>query len=163
MGSANASHIEKVNLATNKPEDAALKINWIMSADYVNHGFDIKAEFGKTRCFDGYNNTAYLQAGYTIAEKWTPFVRYDHYNSEQKLTIAQIEAGDSHAVGPMLYQKSAVLGIDYKFNNAVGAKVENYFNRGYGLMSANNENIVAGDVGYKTRWNMFAASIYFMF
>lgn len=153
MWSGYTTHIHVIN--TPDPDEFALKRVTAISADYSNNGFDIKAEYARRFTVDGHQKTYYLQAGYTFAEKWTPFARYDYY-------LADPGTGGNPANDPDLYQKTVVVGMDYKFNNYVGAKVENHFNRGWAITNGNSG--IAGDnPGVKTPWNMFSASIYYIF
>lgn len=122
---------------------------WALSADYTNNNFDVKAEYGKKKFFNEESKTYYVQAGYTFAEKWTPFVRYDY------ITTDVAEKTD-----PAHYQKAKVLGLNYKINNNIAVRLENHWNKGYALPVASKE-VTAG--AGKTDWNMFVASINFIF
>lgn len=122
---------------------------WVVSADYKANNLDLKAEYAPMKFFGVKGKTYYAQAGYTLAEKWTPFVRYDY------VTTDSTQSSD-----PSFYQKTASLGVGYKFSDSVGFRLENHWNRGYALPVASGET-VAG-VG-KNNWNVFAASINFIF
>jgi len=123
----------------------------ILSADYSSNNWDVKSEYADQH--NGLDSkkvrTYYAQAGYTFAEKWTPFVRYDYLTSDV-----------SQKSNPAYYQKSKVLGLSYKINNSIAVRMENHWNNGYALPVASTE-ITAGSG--KTDWNMFAASINFIF
>lgn len=122
---------------------------WAVSADYTNNNFDVKAEYGKKKFFDEESKTYYVQTGYTLNEYWTPFLRYDYIATDLA------ETND-----PARYQKSKVLGLNYKINNNIAVRVENHWNKGYALPVASKE-VVAG--AGKNDWNMFVASISFIF
>ena len=121
----------------------------ILSADYTANNWDIKAEYADQH--NGLENkkarTYYAQAGYTFAEKWTPFMRYDYITTDV-----------SQKSDPSYYQKSKVLGVNYKLNNSVAVRVENHWNTGYAMPVASSEN-----TGVKDDWNLFAASVNFIF
>ncbi|MFY9314957.1 MAG: porin [Burkholderiales bacterium] len=122
---------------------------WALSTDYANNNFDVKAEYAKMKFFSEESKTYYVQAGYTFAEKWTPYVRYDY------ITTDVAEKTD-----PAHYQKAKVLGLNYKINNSVAVRLENHWNSGYALPVASKE--VAAGAG-KIGWNMFAVSVNFIF
>jgi hypothetical protein len=121
----------------------------VLSLDYVGHGFDIKSEYGKHRLLDEKNDVWYLQAGYTLAGKWTPYVRYD-----------SVSTGTTQGDDPALYQETVVVGLGYKFGNSFSVRVEDHMNRGYALPVASGE-AVAGEG--KKSWNLLAASVNFIF
>lgn len=131
------------------PLDNGSKKTVVLSADYTANNFDIKAEYGKLWFLNEEGKTYYVQAGYSFAEKWTPFVRYDYFTNN----VA--EKND-----PAHFQKAKVLGLDYKINDALRVRVENHFNRGYALPNAST---VEGDAGGKEKWNLFVISINFIF
>jgi predicted porin len=140
----------------NKQEDTAeakkaTKKAWVLSADYANNNWDLKAEYANLD--NGLESTKaktyYVQAGYTFAEKWTPYVRYDY------ITTDKTQSSD-----PSFYQKTTSLGVGYKVNDSISVRVENHWNRGYALPVASGE--VAAGAG-ETDWKMFAASVNFIF
>ncbi|MHB1290875.1 MAG: porin, partial [Sulfuricella sp.] len=139
---------KKENISTS--EKGAVK-TWILSADYTSNDWDLKAEYADlNNGLEGEKaKTWYAQAGYTFAEKWTPFVRYDY------ITTDVAEKTD-----PAHYQKAKVLGLNYKINNSIAVRLENHWNNGYALPVASRE--VAAGTGKKD-WNMLAASISFIF
>ncbi|MFZ5594290.1 MAG: hypothetical protein ACOY4D_08535 [Pseudomonadota bacterium] len=122
---------------------------WIVSADYKANNLDLKAEYAPMKFFGMKSKTYYAQAGYTLAEKWTPFARYDYVTTDS--TQSDV---------PSFYQKTASLGVGYRFSDNIGFRLENHWSRGYALPVASGE-IVAG--AGKNNWNMFAASINFIF
>ena len=125
------------------------RLVWILSTDYANNNFDVKAEYAKMKFFNEESETYYLQAGYTYAEKWTPFVRYDSIVTN----VAEI-------TNPANYQKATVLGLNYKINDSVSARIENHWNNGYAMPRATKEVV---DATAQKDWNMFAASVNFIF
>jgi len=140
------------------PTNAAEGLRKLSSAsiDYRNYNFDIKMEYAIATQFP--NSPAevkgkayYGQIGYTIAEKFTPYVRYDYllYNNDQ-------------ADNPMYYQKAKVLGFTYRLNNNVSMRMENHWNSGYAI-PANMQGASFSTVTPKLDWNVFAMGINFIF
>ncbi len=119
----------------------------VLSADYTANNFDLKAEYADMKVFDEKANTYYLQAAYTFAEKWTPYLRYDY------ITTDVAKKSD-----PAHYQKTKTVGVGYKVNDSISVRVENHWNRGYALPVASGE-VEAGE----TDWKMFATSVNFIF
>ena len=131
---------------------------WLLSADYTNNNWDLKAEYANMdNSLEGKSSKSYYaQAGYTFAEKWTPFVRYDYITTDK-----------TQSADPSYYQKTTSLGVGYKINNSAILRVENNWNSGYALpvastLTGQSAPEVAAGAG-KTDWNMFAASISFIF
>ena len=120
----------------------------IASVSYVNDRFDIKAEYAYHRK-DVTRKLGYVQLGYHINDKWTPYLRYDH------AILDKAQKSD-----PSYYQKTAMVGIAYKITPNMDVRVEDHFNHGYGLPVASEE--VSAGAG-KTDWNMFVAGVNFMF
>jgi hypothetical protein len=121
----------------------------IGGAEYVRDAWDVKAEYARHK-FMGVNSSAYyVQAGYEIVPKWTPYVRYDYVNTD-----------DMQRSSPSYYQKTAVLGLGYKVNDKIALKIENHFNRGYALPVASGELAVGAGV---KNWNLTVASANFAF
>lgn len=140
----------------NKKEDTAEAKKgtakaWVLSADYTNNNWDIKAEYADlNNGLEGEKSkTYYAQAGYTFAEKWTPYVRYDYITTDV-----------ADKTDPAHYQKAKVLGLNYKINNNIAVRLENHWNSGYALPVASGEATAGAG---KTDWNMFAASVNFIF
>jgi hypothetical protein len=134
----------------------------MVSADYVSDRFDIKSEYAghSIPALDGYTGVAsnawYVQAGYKMGV-WMPYVRYDRYLADRL-----------HASDPTYYQKDSVVGVNYKINDNVNARIEDHFIHGYGLAATNGEipvdSLVTPTVWYgKTNWNMIAAEVNFLF
>jgi hypothetical protein len=120
----------------------------IASVSYVNENFDVKAEYAYHRK-DVTRKLGYLQVGYHVNDKWTPYVRYDH------AILDDAQKGD-----PSYYQKTTMIGVAYKITPSMDVRVEDHFNHGYGLPVA-SEEVTAGTG--KTNWNMFVAGVNFMF
>jgi len=126
------------------------------SADYRNYNFDVKIEYAIAT---QYQNTAsevngkayYGQIGYTIADKWTPYARYDYllYNNDQ-------------AEDPMFYQQAKVFGFNYKLNNSVSLRMENHWNHGYAI-PANIQGANFNSATAKLDWNIFSMGANFIF
>lgn len=129
----------------------AAKLASILSVDYVNHNLDIKAEYANLA--NGLENTRsssyYVQAGYSLTEKWSPYVRYDY------ITTDTSKSNDASS-----YQRTATIGIGYRVSNSVGLRLENNFNNGYALPVSSGE--VDAGAG-ATNWNMTAVSVNFIF
>jgi hypothetical protein len=121
----------------------------IGSVGYVNDRWDVKSEYATHR-FDGVRSSAwYVQGGYALDDHWKPYVRYDS---------AVLDKGQRD--DPSFYQKDWVAGIGYQANSNIGLRLENHFNRGYGMPVAD------GDVpaGEGTRaWNLTVLAVNFQF
>jgi len=153
MVSANEAQVEyNVNYGTGPSttltqlgkEDRAM-----LSVDYVSDKFDLKGEYNyhKTPYFvqigdpTTISNAWYVQGGYKIG-LWTPYARFDSYQADQ------INTSD-----PSKYQKDWVVGVNYKINDNVNARIEDQVIRGYGLAES----------GTATNWNLIAAEVNFIF
>ena len=121
----------------------------VLSLDYLNRGFDIKSEYAKHTFQEEKKTLWYLQAGYTLAGKWTPYVRYDSLSTQ-----------DSQDADPSSYQKTVAIGLGYRISSNFGMRVEDHLNRGYALPVASGE--IATGAGRKN-WNLFVASVNFIF
>ena len=126
------------------------------SIDYRNYNFDIKMEYATATDFPGTANentgkSYYGQIGYTIADKFTPYVRYDYllYNNNQ-------------VDNPSAYQQAKVFGITYRINNNVSMRMENHWNHGYAI-PANTQGIAFDSAAAKLDWNLFAMGVNFIF
>ena len=123
---------------------------WILSLDYVSDRFDIKGEYAghKVPELAGQaavsSNAWYVQGGYKIG-LWTPYVRYDSFVGDQ-----------GNSSDPSLYQKDWIVGVGYKINDTVNARIEDHVINGYGLTDP-------GTGSSTTDWNMIAAEINFIF
>lgn len=141
---------------TSKKEDLAdvppiegTQFGWLVGADYVNHGFDLKVEYADSKDPDLNIVTYYGQAGYTFFDKLTPFVRYDYITTNQDFDD-----------DPSYYQKDTVVGVGYKISSNLALKAEEHFLHGY-AMPVKRGDMEAGTG--KTDWNLFAASVNFIF
>jgi hypothetical protein len=127
----------------------------ILSAEYVRDAWDIKAEYAQHRAAlhaPGSTVTSeayYLQAGYTFAEKWTPYARYDYFCADR-----------TACNDPSNATKTGTVGLGYALASNIGLRIENHFNRGYGLPVQSGE--VAAGAGHPN-WNQFAAAVNFTF
>jgi len=131
-----------------------------LSVDYFANSWDLKAESARNRNHAGLeSSTWYIQAGYTVGEKWTPFVRYDYITTDE-----------SQKSDPSYYQQTNTVGFDYRLNNNVSFRVEDHIIKGYALpvMSyapaapGTPATGVAAGTG-EENWNLFAASVNFIF
>lgn len=126
-----------------------------LSIDYTANNWDIKSESAKNKEFGTDSNTWYVQAGYTLGEKWTPYMRYDYITTDK-----------TQKTDPSYYQKTTTVGLDYKINSNVSVRLEDHLNRGYAMpvktYDAAAGTGVAASTG-KENWNMLAASVNFIF
>lgn len=137
------------------PADGVRKLS-SASIDYRNYNFDMKMEYAIATQFPNspseVNGKAYYgQFGYTFADKFTPYVRYDYllYNNDM-------------VDNPMYYQQAKVFGFTYRLNNNVSLRMENHWNHGYAIPA----NIQGGNFNSATAkldWNLFAMGINFIF
>lgn len=126
------------------------------SVDYKSANVDFKMEYAIASQFTGTpleqnGKSYYAQLGYTIADKFTPYFRYDYvlYNNDLP-------------DDPLYYQKVKVLGLTYKLNNSVSMRMENHWNTGYAIPSyAQGANF--NQATAKLDWNTFAMGVNFIF
>jgi len=145
-----------VSAYSNNKEDTATATQgaqqmWLFSAGYTSDNWDIKTEYANidNARIDKKSKTYYMQAGYTFAEKWTPYLRYDYITTDT-----------TQSADPSHYQQTNSLGLGYKINSNINMRVENHWNNGY-AMPVLSEEVTAG--AGKMDWNMFVASINFIF
>jgi hypothetical protein len=136
------THDSRVDGVTTREKSA------VGGVEYVANNWDIKSEFAR-RSSESTVESYYVQAGYTFGDHWTPFGRYDYIALDQ-----------SRKNDPSYYQKTLVAGLDYKVNGNFSVRIENHFNKGYGLPVASGE--VQPGAGAE-RWNLLSASVTFMF
>ena len=147
MGSAYSSKAEEKDTTTGATLNDGRNNFWMASVNYQNNDIDLKAEYAEMKMLDEKLSGYYLQGGYTFFDKLTPFIRYDY------LTTDKDQKSD-----PAFYQKDITFGVGYKFNSNVAAKIEDHIVRGFALP------FIADNTGtYEKNWNLFAASINFMF
>lgn len=156
IGSYSAFRQDIIDTTGALPEFQGQNTLAVGSLDYVNYGFDIKAEYAKKKdvIFAPGGGVVhyvsyYAQAGYTFFEKLTPFVRYDYITTDE-----------DQKTDASFYQKEKVVGVGYKFNPYFAVKAEEHWISGYALPVKNEE--VAAGTGVKD-WSMFVAGINFMF
>jgi hypothetical protein len=132
----------------------------MLSAEYVSDRFDIKGEHnhhGTPTTSDGpgaSTNAWYVQGGYKMGS-WTPYARFDYFIGDQSMPS-----------DPTSYQKDWVLGVNYKINENVNARIEDHVIHGYGLAVANQDMIdptTSLPVTGQTNWNLVAAEVNFIF
>jgi hypothetical protein len=114
--------------------------NWNLKAEYAWHSAALHETGGRS-----YSCGYYLQAGYAVDEKWTPYARFDD------IVLDRERRND-----PSYRQKTAVVGVAYRLSERLGLRAEGHLNRGYALPVATGE-VQPGD-GAKT-WKMFVASV----
>lgn len=157
LGVANANYNATTKVVTGTPNSGTRKLS-SASIDYRNYNFDIKMEYATMSQFQNtaneINGKAYYgQIGYTVAEKFTPYVRYDYvlYNNDYVDT-------------PSAYQQAKVLGITYRLNNNISMRMENHWNHGYAIPA--NTQGAAFNTAVPTPtldWNLFAMGLNFIF
>lgn len=121
----------------------------IGSVDYKSDGWDVKSEYAKHGFIGPDTNAWYVQAGKTLADKWTPFARYESANLDPS-------QGDSDSYT----EKTIVAGLGYQLLGNAVVRFEAHFNKGYALPVADGE-VVAGSG--KRDWTMFVAGLHFIF
>lgn len=147
---------DNTGIAANPPLGQIGKENRAMwSVEYVSDQLDIKGEHNHhgtptTTAGPGVSTNAwYIQGGYKMG-LWTPYARFDYFIGDQSIPS-----------DPGSFQKNWVIGVNYKINENVNARIEDHVIHGYGLA------VSAGDMdptlGGKTNWNMMAAEVNFMF
>lgn len=148
------------NGATIAADAKSFKQTTALSVSYVQGNWDIKSEAARSKYYDVDSSTWYIQAGYAVADKWTPFVRYDYINTDE-----------SKSSDPSYYQQTSTVGLTYKLNNNVSLRMEDHFVKGYALPAKSYSAAVPGSkaatgvvagTGTET-WNIFVASINFIF
>jgi hypothetical protein len=124
------------------------------SVEYVSDGVDIKSEYNHhgTPTLTGSpgvsTNAWYIQGGYRMGP-WTPYARFDYFIGDQ-----------SNASDPTSYQKNWVVGVNYRVNKNVNARIEEHVIRGYGLAVAGGDTTPGSG---QANWNMMAAEVNFIF
>ena len=144
MLSGHWEDVENVDTTAKSSEKTVL-----ISAEYVNNHVDLKTEYVKKATFGISTKSGYLQAGYTLAEKWTPYIRSDFITTDY-----------SQSDDPAYYQRTQTVGLGYKVNRNIGLRIEAHFNHGYALPVASLEAAAGAGV---TDWRMLGTSVNFMF
>lgn len=119
------------------------------SVEYLNHGFDLRAEYARLRELDETSYGYYAQLGYSVSDALTPYLRYEYLRGEEHEEVA-----------PSSYQRGLVLGADYKFNDHVSFRAEHHFLKGFAVPVMRDD--VDADQA-EQNWNLSAASLNFMF
>ncbi len=132
----------------------------ITSLEYVNNGIDLKAEYATMDMMEkamlkSKMESYYVQAGYNVTDKWTPFVRYDYI-----LTDDEDSSGNDLKSDPRFYQKAMTVGVGYKINYNLALKAEYHSIKGYALT---DKPFVFSSGKNDKNWDLFAASISFIF
>ncbi|MBA4176279.1 MAG: hypothetical protein C0505_06930 [Leptothrix sp. (in: Bacteria)] len=129
--------------------DSVTRNTWVLSTDYKSDRLDLKSEYGVSRAGGRKTKAWYVQGGYTVAENWQPYARFDNLVTDS-----------ANSADPSYYQKSVVVGLNYTINSNVSVRAERHMNRGYGVPVA-SETVHAGEG--KPRWSFFTASVNFIF
>ena len=144
MGSAFRTQVQILATGTMVNEDRG-----IASIGYLSDAWDVKAEYGVHRFMGTRSDAWYVQAAYALSESWKPYARYDSVVTDR-----------SQRSDPSFSQTTWVAGIGYRVNGSLGLKLENHFNRGYGLPVA--EGSVAPGAGTRS-WNLTLLAADFQF
>jgi hypothetical protein len=139
----------RVQVETEDENNFANEDRQALSLDYTRQGFELEAEYAAGKLLEVEGRSYYVQAGYTFAEKWTPYLRYDY-----------VATDDSLDDDPSFYQRALVLGVGYRIGSNFSLRAEDHINRGYGLPVAEGE-LEPGE-GDKD-WHLFAISVNFIF
>lgn len=127
----------------------------IVGAEYLRGPWDLKTEYAwhKAALHEPGSSIVgsawYVQAGYTIREKWTPFVRYDAVVTDRS------QAGD-----PSYQQRTLACGLTYRLTPEIALRIEAHRNRGYALPVSSGE--VEPGAGQR-RWSQYVAALNFAF
>ncbi len=124
----------------------------IIQGEYNYHKYpetyvDTTITTGPTSVLTGATNITnawYIQGGYKLS-LWTPYARFDSFQRDQHNTS-----------DPSLYQKNWVLGVNYKINDSMNARIEDHIIRGHALADDNTSAAA-------THWNLMAAEVNFLF
>ncbi len=130
--------------STMRDEDRA-----ILSASYVTDDYDLKAEYANHKRLSVTSRGGYVQAGYYLNDKWKPYMRYDYFTTDK-----------SQKSDPSYYQKTFMLGVEYKIGPSLSVRVEDHLNHGYALPVASEE--VSAGAG-ENNWGLFVAGVNFVF
>lgn len=129
------------------------KRSYLVSAEYRTGDWEVRAEGGSIdRKLAGVSDKTrvwYLQTGYDINERWQAFVRYDD------LRAPGFDASDAST-----YQRTVAVGGTWRINSNISFRLEQHFNKGYAAPVLSGET--AAGTG-KTDWQLFAASVNFIF
>ena len=144
MGSAYRTQVQILATGGMTNEDRG-----IASIGYLSDAWDVKAEYGAHRFMGVRSDAWYVQAAYALSESWKPYARYD------SAVLDRSQRSD-----PSFSQTTWVAGVGYRVNSNIGLKLENHFNRGYGLPVA--EGSVAPGAGTRS-WNLTLLAADFQF
>ncbi len=128
----------------------------VLSAEYNNDPWDIKAEVAQSRQAGIKNTASYIQAAYTVAGMYTPFVRVD------KATLLSGSADRST-------QDTVSLGLTVRLNDHVALRLEGQRHNGVALPVAEwlggsfGGTLNAADKPQSGRWSAFGLSMNFLF
>jgi len=122
---------------------------YMLSASYVTDDYDLKAEYAHHKNFDATSLGYYVQAAYLLNDSWKPYVRYDYFTTDK-----------SQKSDPAHYQKTFMVGVEYKVAPNVSVRVEDHLNRGYALPAVESDPFAGTP---KTKWGLFVAGLNFEF
>jgi hypothetical protein len=144
MGSGYRTQVQTLATGTMSNEDRV-----IASIGYATDALDLKAEYGIHHLFGVKSDAWYVQGAYALSDSWKPYVRYD------SVVLDSTRRGDAS-----YYQDTWVGGVGYRVDRAIGLKVENHFNRGYGLPVVDGS--IAAGAGHRS-WNLLVLAADFQF
>lgn len=128
----------------------------VLSGDYSNGAWDVKAERANTTTLGVKSDSSYLQAAYTVADRWTPFVRFDR---------ATLNRNTAH----QREQKTSSLGLSYRVSDGVSLRLEGHSNRGVALPyaewlgSSPDRALDPSTAPDASSWKSYAVSLNFIF
>jgi hypothetical protein len=114
------SKIEETDLNLAAVGEDSKVIN-VVSLDYVNGAWDVKAEYGTLDFLEQQASTGYVQVARTFAQRWTPFVRFDQVDFELGGTTDQTR------------QNVVSIGMTYSLNDNVSLRAEVHRNDGLAI------------------------------
>jgi hypothetical protein len=162
MLSANQTQIEPTvaNITASTPltlGPIGLENRAMLSAEYDGDALMIQTEYnyhhipgisGISGSTNVDSNSWYAQAAYSI-NNYKPFVRFDVLNSDTR-----------YSSDPNYYQKSWVVGVNYRLDTNLNLRIQESLNSGYALPVASQYTPLDGGA---LNWNEIALAINFMF
>jgi len=123
------------------------------SLEYKHADLQLRSEYMQLLGIEHNKYGYYVEGGYTFADNWTPFVRYDYFTADKH-----------HKSAPENYQEAVAFGVNYRFNKFASLRVEDQIIKGYALpaIEFEEENPGVPFAGDK-HWNLFAVSLNLMF
>ncbi|MBI2749275.1 MAG: hypothetical protein HYX43_08065 [Burkholderiales bacterium] len=132
------------------------KTTTVLSADFNNGTWDVKAESANSTTLGVKSTGSYLQVAYTFADRWTPFVRFDR---------ATLNRNTAHERN----QKTSAVGLSYKVNDGVSLRLEGLSHRGVALPysewlgSSPGAALDSSTAPVASSWKTYGLSLNFIF